>query len=134
MNKTNIENMENFSSLLEDEPKTREFVSRAQADKINFDNDERRKVTDTSQYPHMAIARTSMWFLGDPNQYSGTGFLADGHIFITCAHNVRDDNNDPARSRHIRFGVDGETNQAEIKTLKIDFIMVIPSVPVKPLN
>ena len=96
--------MKNLSRHLEDDSKTRECVSRAQADKINFDNDERRKVTDTSQYPHMAIARTSMWFLGDPNQYSGTGFLADGHIFITCAHNVRDDMKSPNPARSVVLG------------------------------
>ena len=105
---------------MEDEPKIRKFVSRAQADKVNFENDERRKVSNTSKYPYLAIAHISMWYFGNPSRYSGTGFLADQHIFITCAHNIRDDNNDPARSIHIRFGVDGETNQAEIKTLKID--------------
>ena len=112
--------MENLRNITEDEPKIREFVSRAQADKINFENDERRKVSDTSQYPYLAVAHMSMWYLGNPSRYSGTGFLADQHIFITCAHNVRDDKNDPARSIHIRFGVDGDTDQAEIKTLKVD--------------
>lgn len=112
--------MENRCTIIEDEPKVREFVSMAQADKINFENDERRKVSDTSQYPYVAVAHMSMWYLGNSNRYSGTGFLADKHIFITCAHNVRDDQNGPARSVHIRFGVDGDTNQAEIKTIKVE--------------
>ena len=114
--------MENLRNITEDEPKIREFVSRAQADKINFENDERRKVSNTSQYPYLAIAHISMWYFGNPSRYSGTGFLADQHIFITCAHNVMDDmkSPNPARSVHIRFGVDGDRDQPDIKTLKLE--------------
>ena len=110
----------NLCSIVEDEPQIREFIARAQADKINYENDERKKVADTSQYPHMAIARMSMWFLGHQGNYFGTGFLADQHVFITCAHNVRGDNNDPATSIHIRFGINGDADKTEMKTLKLE--------------
>ena len=86
---------------------------------VHFDNDTRHLITDTSKFPHSAIARIRMKF-DDLKTWVGTGFLTDGYIFITAAHNIRDDNNKNARSLEIRFGLNGDSNWSKEKVFKLE--------------
>ena len=49
---------------------------------------------------------------------SGTGFLVDKMFFVTAAHCVRDENNLPAKSINVVFGMNGIN---ELETKKIVF-------------
>ena len=48
-----------------------------------------------------------MGFYSDSRKYSGSAFLADSNILVTVAHNVRDDDNQPARFVNVVFGLNG---------------------------
>ena len=79
--------------------------------------DMRYLIDDTMNYPHMAIAFMQMQFPSEDDddefgeEYAGTGFLCDDHMFLTACHNVLkidDDNNRiPATTISLMFGLNG---------------------------
>ena len=71
-------------SLDEVEPENAEMVYKDKQDL-------RRLVKDTNSFPYNVIAFIETEFLSDEDSFAGTGFLADQYLFITCAHNVRDE-------------------------------------------
>ena len=59
--------------------------------------DLRRLVKDTNYFPYNVIAFIETEFLSNDVSFASTGFLADQYLFITCAHNVRDEDRKAAR-------------------------------------
>ena len=97
--------------------------------------DTRQKVEDTSKYPFNAIALLEMEFFSDSRKYSGSAFLADSNILVTVAHNVRDENNCPARSINVLFGLNGIDAIDRHKNIKLkgrDFR--VPDLYKKPMD
>ena len=79
----------------------------------------RHRVEDTSKYPFNAIAFLEFGFNSDDQMYSGSAFLADSNILVTVAHNVRDDNNEPAKYVNVVFGLNGLTTMNQKKKIKL---------------
>ena len=87
--------------------------------------DMRYRVNDTDVYPNCAIAFMQMDFPsndGFGEEYAGTGFLADGHMFITAAHNIVkvDENMTPATIVRVMFGLDGPDDFVSKKKLTLE--------------
>ena len=95
-----------------------EAHSNSTKEAIHYKNDQRKKVGNTMIYPHNAIGRISIKYFQDNKTYCGTAFLADDNILITAAHNVRKPARGPARTVHLRFGVD-YPKRRNIKTIKL---------------
>ena len=87
-------------SLDEVEPENAEMVYKDKQDL-------RRLVKDTNSFPYNVIAFIETEFLSDEDSFAGTGFLADQYLFITCAHNVRDEDRKAARTVKLLFGLNG---------------------------
>ena len=86
---------------------------------VHFNNETRYRIMDTTIYPHNAIARMIMKMFSKPDLYAGTGFLTDDYIFITAAHNVREDREKSVAEIKIYFALDGDTNWAKGKPIEL---------------
>ena len=75
--------------------------------------DTRRLVKDTTKHPFNAVAFIEIKYFSDDRGYCGTGFLCENYLFITCAHNVRDNSLQPAKEVTITFGVNGEKDYSK---------------------
>ena len=92
------------------------------AEMVHYNKETRYRIKDTSSYPHKAIARMIMKFFSKPDLFAGTGFLTDDYIFITAAHNVREDRLKNAAEITIYFGLDGDTNWDNVKPIQVPIL------------
>ena len=89
------------------------------AEMVHYNKETRYRINDTSSHPHKAIARMIMKFFSKPDLFAGTGFLTDDYIFITAAHNVREDRLKNVAEITIYFGLDGDTNWDNVKPIRL---------------
>ena len=59
-------------------------------------------------------------YFSDKGGYAGTGFLCENYLFITCAHNVRNDFLQPAKTVTITFGLNGEKDYSKKKQIFLE--------------
>ena len=82
--------------------------------------DTRKLVEDTTKYPFKAVAFVESEYFSDDIELAGTGFLCENNLFMTVAHNVRDDDRKAAKIVKITFGLDGEEDYSKKKQILLE--------------
>ena len=82
--------------------------------------DTRKLVEDTTKYPFNAVALIESEYFSDFSEFTGTGFLCENYLLITCAHNVRNDYLQPADEVIITFGLNGKKDHSNKKQIVLE--------------